>query len=56
LQASLLFTVITAIASETPAEKLRRWHIVVAICAVGFAAGVLIFVPVSAISFKEIVG
>jgi hypothetical protein len=48
LQASLLFTVITAIASETPAEKLRRWHIVVAICAVGFAAGVLIFVPVSA--------
>lgn len=45
---------ITAIASETPAEKLRRWHIVVAICAVGFAAGVLIFVPVSAIKFKLI--
>lgn len=45
---------ITAIASETPAEKLRRWHIVVAICAVGFAAGVLIFVPVSAINLKLI--
>ncbi|XP_065342926.1 sodium-dependent nutrient amino acid transporter 1-like [Cloeon dipterum] len=42
---SMLFTVITAISSETPAEKMRRWHIVAAVCAFGFVAGVLIFVP-----------